>query len=58
LAVIFEILGTPEENDISFVTDPKALLYLKSFKPISRMNLKDKYPGADEDQIDLLNKML
>jgi len=31
LAVIFEILGTPEENDISFVTDPKALLYLKSF---------------------------
>ena len=22
------------------------------------MNLKDKYPGADEDQIDLLNKML
>ena len=31
LAIIFEILGTPEEQDIAFVTDPKALTYLKSF---------------------------
>jgi mitogen-activated protein kinase 1/3 len=58
LAIIFEILGTPEEHDISFVTDPKALTYLKSFQPISRVNLAEKYPGADTDSIDLLNKML
>ena len=51
-------MGTPEEHDISFVTDPKALTYLKSFQPISRVNLAEKYPGADTDSIDLLNKML
>lgn len=34
LAVIFEVLGTPEETDIAFVTDTKALSYLKSFQPI------------------------
>lgn len=58
LAVIFEILGTPEEADIAFVTDAKALTYLKSFQPIKRVDLQEKYPGADQESIDLLNKML
>ena len=58
LAIIFEILGTPEEADIAFVTDTKALTYLKSFQPIQRVDLQEKYPGADLDSIDLLNKML
>lgn len=58
LAVIFEILGTPDENDLSYVTDPKALAYLKSFNPIERVNLKTKYVGASADAIDLLDKML
>jgi hypothetical protein len=31
LAMIFEVLGTPEEADIAFVTDQKALAYLMSF---------------------------
>ena len=43
LAVIFEILGTPDENDISYVTDQKALTYLKSFNPVERMDLAKKY---------------
>ena len=38
LAVIFEVLGTPEETDIAFVTDTKALSYLKSFQPIQRVD--------------------
>ena len=58
LAIIFEILGTPEEADIAFVTDTKALTYLKSFQPIQRVDLQEKYPGADLDSIDWLNKML
>jgi serine/threonine protein kinase len=58
LAVIFEILGTPDDNDISYVTDPKALTYLKSFNHINRVDLKTKYAGACEEAIDLLNKML
>lgn len=31
LNMIFEVLGTPTEKDLSFVTDDKALEYLKSF---------------------------
>ena len=58
LAVIFEVLGTPEEQDTAFVTDAKATTYLKSFTPIPRSDLSKKYPGASHDAIDLLNKML
>lgn len=37
---IFNLLGTPNEDDISFVTDEKAIMYLKSFKPIARADLQ------------------
>ena len=29
-----------------------------SFQPVQRVDLQQKYPGADEESIDLLNKML
>jgi serine/threonine protein kinase len=56
--VIFEVLGTPNETDIAFVTDSKAINYLKSFSPVDRCDLAKKYPGAVKEAIDLLNKML
>ena len=34
LAVIFDVLGTPNDDDISYVTDAKAIGYLKSFTPV------------------------
>lgn len=58
LAVIFEVLGTPEETDIAFVTDTKATTYLKSFAQIPRQDMSKKYSGASAEVIDLLNKML
>lgn len=58
LAIIFEVLGTPDENDIAFVTDAKATSYLKSFASVPRADLSKKYPGATPESIDLLNKML
>ena len=58
LAVIFEILGTPTEEDTSYVTDAKAIGYLKSFTAIERVDLAKKYPGASAEAVDLLNKML
>merc|ERR550539_1463229 len=42
LAVIFEILGTPTEEDTSYVTDAKAIGYLKSFTAIERVDLAKK----------------
>ena len=52
------MLGTPNEDDCSFVTDQKALGYLKSFVPIERIDFFKKYPGASPDAIDLINRML
>ncbi len=58
MAVIFEVLGTPEEQDIAFVTDSKATTYLKSFTATPRQDLGKKYPGASAESLDLLNQML
>ena len=43
---------------MAYVTDAKAIGYLRSFTPIERVDLSRKYPGATEEAIDLLNKML
>ena len=58
LGVIFETIGTPCEEDISFVTDLKAVEYLKSFPPIKKIDFNEIYPAAGAEAIDLLNKML
>jgi len=47
--MIFNILGTPKEEDIAFVTDQKANDYLRSYKPQARVDLSKKYPGATKD---------
>jgi mitogen-activated protein kinase 1/3 len=39
LAVIFEVIGTPNEEDKSYVTDAKALEYLGAFPTKGRMDL-------------------
>jgi len=58
LNVIFDVIGTPTEEEMSFVTDAKALEYLKTFSQRTRVDLKTKYPAAGDDALDLLNKML
>ena len=58
LNVIFEVIGTPNEEDKSFVTDQKALEYLNAFPKRERQDLATVYPGAGEEAIDLLHKIL
>jgi len=58
LAVIFEVIGSPTEEDKSFVTDTKAQEYLSAFSDIPKTDLSKMYPGAGEEAIDLLDKML
>ena len=58
LMVIFEVLGSPSEEDCSFVTDPKALEYLKTFPLKKRIDFSQKYPGVTPEALDLLNKTL
>jgi serine/threonine protein kinase len=56
--VIFEVIGSPTEEDRAFVTDQKALEYLDAFPTKPRIELANLYPGAGDDGIDLLNRML
>ena len=58
LNVIFDLIGTPSEDEMSFVTDSKAFEYMKTFPMRKRLDLSKLYPGAGELAIDLLNKML
>ena len=58
LNVIFDIIGTPSEEERSFVTDAKALEYMKTFTTRPRVDFKELYPSAGKDAIDLINKML
>jgi len=58
LNVIFDVIGTPTEEEFSFVTDSKAIEYLKTFTTRKRSDLKVRYPAAGDDAMDLLNKML
>ncbi len=60
LGKIFEVIGTPKsDEDLQFISnDPKALQYVKSFKPQAPVDLEDKYPGTDPNGLLLLSKML
>ena len=52
------MIGNPSEEDASFVTDQKAIEYLKSFPYTPRIELHNKYQGATTSAIDFLNKIL
>jgi mitogen-activated protein kinase 1/3 len=60
LNIIFDVIGSPNEDSMGFVTDPNALLYLKSIsqKKKKKISLKTKFPGSSDEALDLLSKML
>lgn len=58
LSVIFEVIGTPSEEELQYITDEKAILYLKSFDYRPRKNLHQIYPGSHPALIELMNNML
>ena len=58
LWVIIDKLGTPCEEDASFISDPGALAYLQNLPKAEKKNFKDLYPFPGDEAIDLLNKML
>ena len=57
--MIFSVLGTcssPASYD--FITDTKAIEYVKSFAPRKRVNFKEIYPASTAESIDFLNKTI
>ena len=58
LNLIFDVLGTPSEEDLDFITNSMALDYLKSFDKKKPKNLNDRFIGSSKESIDLLSKMI
>lgn len=58
LCVIVDKLGTPSEDDTSFISDPGALSYLQGLPKAVKKNFRAMYPFPGEEATDLLNKML
>ena len=53
------VLGTPSENDLSFITDPTALQYIKEFPTGQQMvDFKSKFPYASDEALDLMIGMV
>jgi mitogen-activated protein kinase 1/3 len=58
LSVIFEVIGSPNLEDRSFVTDSKATDYLNTFQGIPPADLGQKYPAATEQGVEFLRRIL
>lgn len=56
--MIFSTIGTPNESDISFVTDDKAKEYLKSFPHVDKADLAAKFPKIPKEAVDLLEQTI
>eukprot|EP00995_Heteronema_vittatum_P008329 NODE_351_length_1446_cov_425.730136_g256_i0.p1 GENE.NODE_351_length_1446_cov_425.730136_g256_i0~~NODE_351_length_1446_cov_425.730136_g256_i0.p1 ORF type:complete len:451 (-),score=-24.08 NODE_351_length_1446_cov_425.730136_g256_i0:93-1403(-) len=58
LNMIFQKLGTPDDDDLEFITDDKALEYLRSFPEKAKTSLRSMFPAASGEALDLLQKTL
>jgi len=55
---IVEVTGTPSETEISSMGSAAAQKYLRKKSQRPPMNLKEKFPNASADALDLLSKFL
>jgi len=55
---IIAVTGTPKPEDLAYITNAKAMEYLKGLPRRSKLSLKTLYPEANEQALDLLEKML
>ena len=58
MSVIFSVIGTPTDEDLEFITDEKAIDYIKSFPKMNPVDFNILLPAATDDAIDFLKKTL
>lgn len=58
LNLIFGALGTPSDSDLDWISNEKALQYIKSLERKPKISFSTIYPNAPELALDLLDKML
>lgn len=58
ISTIVAVLGTPTEDEIAHVTSPTARAFLASLPATAPIPLRNLLPGAPEDALDLLSRLL
>eukprot|EP00465_Bigelowiella_longifila_P000688 CAMPEP_0185280744 /NCGR_PEP_ID=MMETSP1359-20130426/66324_1 /TAXON_ID=552665 /ORGANISM="Bigelowiella longifila, Strain CCMP242" /LENGTH=411 /DNA_ID=CAMNT_0027876081 /DNA_START=1133 /DNA_END=2370 /DNA_ORIENTATION=+ len=56
--LIFDVVGTPTKEDTDFITNPKALQYIRGMEKKDPVPLKKMYPDANPTAVDLMSRML
>ena len=56
--MIFNLIGKPTEEDMSFITDEKALAYIMGFPQRAPANFSEIYPECQEEGLKMLKSML
>ncbi len=58
LNMILETKGTPGDEELAFINDPKAEKYVKGFDKKDKKPWSELFPGAHHDALDLLEQLL
>ena len=58
MSLILKLLGTPSEQQLSFVTDQNAKKYISSFSKGKFLNWDILFPGIDANAREVLSKTL
>jgi mitogen-activated protein kinase 1/3 len=58
LNLIFNLIGTPNQEDLMSIQDPKAREYVASFPARQGQSILDYLPGCSAHEVDILAKML
>jgi len=58
LKTIFDVKGTPADEDLEFINDGKAEKYVKSFGKQEKKQWQELFPAASSDALDLLEQLL
>jgi mitogen-activated protein kinase 1/3 len=58
LKLIIKTLGSPVDDELDFITAPKARAYIEALPKSPKPDFRRMFRGASEDAIDLVNRML
>ncbi len=53
-----EVTGRPSQEDVDSINSPLAQTMLESLPPTKAKKLRDMFPSASEDALDLLKSLL
>ena len=56
--MIFNLIGKPSEEDMSFITDEKALSYIRNFPHCDPADLTQIYPECHPEGLKIISQML